>query len=591
MHHEIIDAQISGDHLKAYDLAEAALKLKPDDELFQYHLVLALAKCDATQRALDSFYHYKLYLSKREDVLALEARILKDLAFASHNTDSLRKAANSYHKIFSQTGGYYRAINAATLYLLAGNQEQSIVLAQQALDLAKKDEKDLFYKMATQAAALLLLGRQSDAKQAIEAVALLEGDNLLRRARTRQRLKLICDYQHIDARILDPLLPETVIYYCGHIFDQDRPMSPAQESELVNRIKIVISENKGAIAYGSLAAGADILFAEAFLDQGGELNIWLPFRKSEFCEVSVRPAGEPWVARFNACLSRAHSVSYATESDFMEDDTLFEYCADVSMGMTIMRANSLSSRVLQVAIWNQIESDKSSGTCRNVTKWRDLNNPAEIIFCPCKGHGREVRAFQGGDSHVHREPHAILFSDVRGYSKLCDRDVLWYFNVLNPHLAKAIEKFRPEIQLIDTWGDGIYMITKKASIAARIAFELNEALAQLDQSMLDLQEPLLMRIGLHYGPVFSLYDHFEQKQTFSSNEVSKTARIEPVTPPGEIFGTEAFVAILELEGDGGTTFEYAGTLPSAKNYGSFRMFHIRPELQSNNTPLCVIEGK
>lgn len=266
----------------------------------------------------------------------------------------------------------------------------------------------------------------------------------------------------------------------------------------------------------------------------------------------------------------------------MGDDALFEYCADVSMGMAIMRANSLNARILQVAIWDEGASGPSSGTRLNVNKWRNLNKPAEVISCSSPV--RAARHIHGGDTQTHREPYAILFADARGYSKLCDRDVLWYFNVLNPYLAKSIEKFRPDIQLIDTWGDGIYIITKKASIAARIAFELNEALAHIDQSMLDLQEPLLLRIALHYGPVFSLYDHFEQKQTYSSNEVSKTARIEPVTPPGEIFGTDAFVAILELEGDRCATYEYAGTLPSAKNYGSFRMFHIRPGLKSEIFP-------
>ena len=31
-----------------------------------------------------------------------------------------------------------------------------------------------------------------------------------------------------------------------------------------------------------------------------------------------------------------------------------------------------------------------------------------------------------------------------------------------------------------------------------------------------------------------------------------------------------------LEGEGWARFEYAGTIPSAKNFGSFRMFHVSP---------------
>lgn len=585
---QIVAAQTAGDHLKVYDLAEAALKLHPDNEFYQYSLVLSLAKCDAAQRALDSFYHYKLYLSQSADVLALEARILKDLAFARPDEASLHKAADSYHKIFTQTGDYYRAINAATLYLLSGNRQQAVALAEQARALAQQDGQYKFYNLATQAAALLVLGRPAEAQAVIVAVAQLEAKDLVRRARTRQRLKLICDYQLIDDVILDCLLPETVIYYCGHVFDPHRPVSESQEVALLHHIETTIASHHAAVAYGSLAAGADILFAETVLKNGGELNIWLPFGKADFCARAVSPAGEAWVARFEACLLRAHTVSYATESNFMGDDAIFEYCADIGMGMAIMRANSLEAAVLQLAVRDEVAQDPASGVCRNIAKWRSLNKPVEVIPCPLAKFPRELRTIPQEETQVQRELHAILFSDVRGYSKLSDRDVLWYFNVLNPHLATAIEKFRPDIQLIDTWGDGIYMITKRASVAAQIAFELNEALAQLDQSMLELDEPLLMRIGLHYGPVFSLYDHFEQKQTYSSNEVSKTARIEPVTPAGEIFGTEAFVAILELEGDECATFEYAGTLPSAKNYGSFRMFHIRPELQAG--PILKISG-
>jgi class 3 adenylate cyclase len=584
---EIIRAQKSGDYLKEYDLAQAALKEKPDEEFFQYHSVMALARCDAKKRALDSFYTYKLYLSKSENVLALESRILKDLAFSSLDHDSLRIAAHSYLNSFNQTGGYYSAINAATLFLLSGDLSQSQHLAEISLAQAIQDHEKPYFSLVTQAEAYLLLNRVDEARKALEAAGKLRGDNLLVGARNKRQLQLICAHNGYDNALLDPLLPETVIYYCGHIFDQHRPATLQQQQELQGKVASVLSNNYCAIAYGSLAAGSDIMFAEAILQRGGELNIWLPFTTEEFCNVSVRPAGEHWVKRFHDCLKRASSISYATESEFLGDDSLFEYCADVAMGMAVMRANSLSAKALQVAIWDQRESDPSSSTYQNILKWSALQHDAEFIACPGLLESRGVRSFSRDFPEYRRQPRAILFSDVRGYSKLHDRDVLWYFNVLHPQLAKAIEKFRPEIQLIDTWGDAIYLVTEKATTLARIAFELDQVLKQIDQSALQLDEPLLMRIGLHYGPVFSFYDHLEQKQTYSSTEVSKTARIEPVTPPGEMFGTEAFVSKLELEGEDWATFEYAGVLPSAKNYGSFRMFHIRPKHQPP-TLLCSL---
>ncbi|MBI4808686.1 MAG: adenylate/guanylate cyclase domain-containing protein [Nitrosomonadales bacterium] len=585
---EIINAQKSGDYLKEYDLAQVALELDPDDEFFQYCSALALSRCNAKQRALDCFYSYKLHLSDNEYVRSLEARILKDLAFQrldkDHPLRSLDKerfstAAITYHRELRNSGGHYSAVNAATLYLLAGDAAKSRELATAAIELARQDSGPQYYALATQAEAYILLNRLEDAKRVIGEAARHNENNLLTRARTHRQLKLICSFLGIATAILDPLLPETVIHYCGHAFYNHHPISEQDERELLQRIEAVISANHCAVAYGSLMAGSDILFAESILKQGGELNVWLPFGMANFCEVSVRPAGEQWVERFHNCIKGANTVSCATESDFLGDDSLFDFCSDVAMGMAIMRANSLSAKLMQLAVWDQNLSAMSRGTHSNIEKWKKLGHHSEIIASPPIAPRQHTRPPREDYPVTRRETHAILFSDVRGYSKLGDRDILWYFNELQPALASVLDEFKSEIQHLDTWGDAIFLVTEKATTAAKIAVALNKVVAEADQSGLNLDEPLLMRIGLHYGPVYKLYDHLCQCFTYSSNDVNKTARIEPVTPPGEIFGTEPFVAMLELEGEGWANFEYAGTIHSAKNYGAFRMFHIRTKYQ------------
>lgn len=586
---EINSAQKTGDYLREYDLAQAALELSPDDEFFQYCSVLALARCNAKQRALDSFYSYKLHLSNSEYVRALEARILKDLAFLSMDKEKpflnldkekFSAAAVTYLQEFIKTGGHYSAINAATLYLFAGDRQQAVDLAKSAIEIACKDHGPQYFPLTTQAEACILLDRLDEARRLILEAARHNEKNLLTRARTHRQLKLMCNYLGVDPEILDPLLPETVIHYCGHIFNQRRPMGEKDERELIRRIENVIAKHHCTVAYGSLAAGADIMIAEVILKQGGELNIWLPFGMENFCEVLVRPSGEGWVQRFHDCIKKAHTVSCATESDFLGDSSLFNFCADVSMGMAIMRSNSINAKLAQVAVWDQIAASQRSGTYTNIAKWKELGHHTEIIPSPARLPEQAVRKYHGDHPEYRREPHAILFADVRGFSKLCDRDILWYFNVLQPRLAEVMEDFRSGIQHLDTWGDAIFLVTEKASTAARIALELNNAIAEIDQSGLDLDAPLLMRIGLHFGPVYKVYDHLMRSYTYSSNDVTKTARIEPVTPPGEIFGTEPFVAMLELEGEGWASFEYAGTIPSAKDYGAFRMFHVRPKYES-----------
>lgn len=583
-------AQKTGDHLKEHDLAQAGLRLSPDDEFFQYCAVLSLSRCNAKQRALDAFYKFRLHESRNEYVRALEPRMLKDLAFLDVDitrpspfeglgVERFYTAAVTYHKAYNHFGGHYSAINAATLYMLSGSASSSRALAERAIELAKQDSGPRFFPLATMSEAYLLLDKPVQASEAIREAASYNQNNLLTRARMNRQLRLVCNYMGIDPQIVDPMLPETVLHYCGHIFDRHRPLDAEAEAGLQQNIAKVLADNHCVIAYGSLAAGADILFAEAVLAQGGELNVWLPFAVDAFCDISVRPAGEQWVERFQRCLEQANLVSFATESDFLGEDALFKYCAEIAMGMAVMRAASLQANVMQVAIWDGAVSDQQSSTYSNISKWRSLGHRCEIIDSPVHLPQAVVRAFGQPHPAQRREPHAILFSDVRGFSKLNDSGVVWFFNELHPVLAAVIDRYRDDIQFVDTWGDAIYLVARKASTVAHIAAELNDAMNGIDQSSLVLDEPLMLRIGLHYGPVYKLYDHLAQTVTYASTDVTKTARIEPVTPPGEIFGTEPLVAMLELEGEHWARYRYAGTIQSAKGYGAFRMFHIHPRLK------------
>ena len=267
----ITHAQKKGDYLKEYDLAQAALELHPDDEFFQYSSVLALARCNAKQRALDLFYSYKLNDSHSEYVRALEPRILKDLAFQSMDQAQplpepdrgrFNAAAVTYQREYEKTGGHYSAINAATLYMLSGDRTRALALAEAAIEIANRDQGPQYFPLANKAEACLLLNRPEEARRNIAEAARYNENNL-----------------GIDPELLDPLLPETVIHYCGHIFSQNRPMGKPEEREMMSRIGEVLARRQCAIAYGSLAAGADIITIEGLasrLNAIQEATSWLP---------------------------------------------------------------------------------------------------------------------------------------------------------------------------------------------------------------------------------------------------------------------------------------------------------------------------
>src|SRR3954453_10773925 len=126
----VLDAERRGELLMEFDLAEQALEQHPDDQWMKHRAVLALLRAGSTGEAARRFADYKLGDVEDEDVAALEARIAKDEALAAGG--GFARAAGLYEQIFRRTGGYYPAVNAATLCLLDGQVERAQTLAGEA---------------------------------------------------------------------------------------------------------------------------------------------------------------------------------------------------------------------------------------------------------------------------------------------------------------------------------------------------------------------------------------------------------------------------------------------------------------------------
>ena len=59
-----------------------------------------------------------------------------------------------------------------------------------------------------------------------------------------------------------------------------------------------------------------------------------------------------------------------------------------------------------------------------------------------------------------------------------------------------------------------------------------------------------------------------------SSSVTKAARIEPVTPPGMVYASEALAASLAATGQLDYALEYVGRLALAKSYGESRIYRL-----------------
>ena len=148
--------------------------------------------------------------------------------------------------------------------------------------------------------------------------------------------------------LLAPLAPPRVAHFCGHMFAADA----AAEARLRAEIDAVLDEEDVGFAYGALACGADLLFAEAALARGVELHVVLPFEEEDFLAQSVRPGGEGWVARYRACRARAASVTVASPMEYFGDPAQYGYGSRMAMGLARLRAQHLGAEPVQIAIWD-----------------------------------------------------------------------------------------------------------------------------------------------------------------------------------------------------------------------------------------------
>jgi class 3 adenylate cyclase len=90
------------------------------------------------------------------------------------------------------------------------------------------------------------------------------------------------------------------------------------------------------------------------------------------------------------------------------------------------------------------------------------------------------------------------------------------------------------------------VVVQDADTAADCALELQQSFSELPLAELGLPPALGLRLGGHFGPVFPLYDPVLKQMAFMGSHVSRTARIEPVTPEGTVYVTDAFAAALAV---------------------------------------------
>ena len=563
-------AVANGNLALAYDIATKGLEGDSAHPRLRYLQLLALARMGEISRAR-GLYEKHLVGTFDVDVMALAARLLKDAAWeaaADEQAPLLREASAAYEAIFDSTNNAFPAVNAASLAFLAGDLDHAAALARAALQaLGEKPPHD-YYSAATAAEAQLLLGDEDAAARSIELALLLPGvDHGARSSTTRQIARLV-QASGRGGELLAKLRPPPVLTFCGHMFAAD----DQTEASLAAIVSEVLDELGATIAYGALACGADILIAEAILARGGELNIVLPYNRDDFVGTSVAPGGGDWLRRFDRCMDRAAEVVIAAETKALGDDRQFHYGSTLMMGFARLRARHLETEAVQVAVWDERPNDGLAGTAADVRQWRTHGGRSRVISFDRTHHPSPRPSFQPAMVMTPREVRGMVFADFAGFSRISEIELPDFWERVLGCVAAVVNRAGAEVCSRNTWGDGLYVVTKTARGAADLALDLQAELASSRASASGVVPGL--RVSAHLGAVYQAVDPVTQRTTFFGREVNRTARIEPIASVGEVYVTRAFGAALAMEAPTQFDLSYVGRVQLAKNSGEESMYRL-----------------
>lgn len=567
-----------GELLAAYDTA-MSMEAPGGDIVAAAHLdylrALALARAGATSRAETAVVEMQrrdgLPLALCEDIAALWARLAKDRALALRGEAriaALGDAARRYEDAAQRYDRPFAAVNAASMWLLYGNPERARMFARRALE-ATDDASDDYWNLATRGEALIVLGDLEGAAHALRRAGDVERSGGTR-ASTRRQLGELCRHLGLSDSLLAPLANPAVVHFGGHMQATLSPRTGDIEAELTDHIRAWLAENSVGDAYGALAFGADIAFAEALLEHGARLHVVLPVDVAQFVELSVRPGGSKWVGRFERCLDMADSVEITFEGRYDNDDALFAYASDIAMGHAVTRAHWLEAPALQLMVWDGEPADQVAGTARDIAVWRDAGRTTTVFPV-----ARRARRSSDHVSSAERRVGVALFGDFAGFSALRDDQYAPFVEHVLGALAAVIDDYGGAVLQRNTWGDGILLMMGDVDVAADLALAMQERLAELPMEDLGLPTTMRLRLSAHVGPVTLVVDPITKAYTLVGRSLTRAARIEPRTPPGEVYVSGALAALLALRPARRVVTEYVGRLTTAKDFETLPMYVLR----------------
>lgn len=229
---------------------------------------------------------------------------------------------------------------------------------------------------------------------------------------------------------------------------------------------------------------------------------------------------------------------------------------------------------LERAGW--LDVDPTGGSAPFDAHGFELNEHG-ILECERRGLGESVETQSSAPPKGTMQPTCstttlnILFMDLAGWSKLSTVQVTGYLQKALPKLADRVKVFHATHQ--NTWGDALVTTFGSAVDAANCALDIRDFFRRASEAE-GVPKGLTPRVSLHVGEVILAYNPLVNREDTFGEAVHLAARLEPVTPHGQVYCTEEFAKSLKAVAGAGPVAHAMGEVDLPKAFGRVMVFAV-----------------
>lgn len=528
-----------GRYIEARIKSAEALQNSTELRYKQLH-ALAVSKLGMPEAALEFMEPVYQQVPGDSESAGILGSIYKALFKKNQINSFAVKSRDTYFQNFTVTKNYYTGINAASMAAMAGQGGRSREIAAEVIALIGTDTAGDFWKLATLGEAYILTKNRARSIEYFVEARKLAGNDWGKITSVHNQLWLLDHFIPVSGEIMKMFSPPTVVAFIGHMIDHPNRSTPRFPASIEPEVKSAIANSirtvNAHIGYCSMACGGDILFAEAMAEQGGEINIFLPFAEADFIKESVRFAGEEWLNRY-VNLTKKFPITYVTREAYAGLDDLFSFQNKVICGSAVLRSSYHHSEPTLLTVLSGVDlKRKQGGTRDTINVWPFPKNYINI----------------NPDTFITTQASVPSEAPISAKSERIERPVLSiaYVDISNVQ-AMGREKLLKEIDL-KIFTEGISFASYQAEQGYLLAaFEMNSSAMDFVSLVMEClnsnQQSSSVKISLDAGPVFLDSKSTKLDKNLTGEAIEFVKAMNSLTSPGCVFASDLFAALLALE--------------------------------------------